>query len=68
MLWICADLCCCCTFYYSDANRGLTDQRIEVIQGKNSSLIDDIKSNQDLMWINNGSLLDDIVASMSELN
>jgi len=77
MSWLCIDLCYCWRAYYSDTNRNLRDECLEIGQSKNGALIDDKsnmkcdtlindKSNQDIRQIHNNTLLDDIVTSMSE--
>ena len=77
MSWLCIDLCYCWRAYYSDTNRNLRDECIEIGQSKNDALIDDKsnmkydtlindKSNQDIRQIHDNTLLDDIVISMSE--
>ena len=77
MSWLCIDLCYCWRAYYSDTNRNLRDECLEIGQSKNGALIDDKsnmkydtlindKSNQDIRQIHDNTLLDDIVTSMSE--
>ena len=65
MSWLCIDLCYCWRAYYSDTNRNLRDECIEIGQSKNDALIDDKSNMKYDTLINDKSKYDTLINDKS---
>ena len=65
MSWLCIDLCYCWRAYYSDTNRNLRDECLEIGQSKNDALIDDKSNMKYDTLINDKSKYDTLINDKS---
>ena len=65
MSWLCIDLCYCWRAYYSDTNRNLRDECLEIGQSKNGALIDDKSNMKYDTLINDKSKYDTLINDKS---
>ena len=66
MSWLCIDLCYCWRAYYSDTNRNLRDECLEIGQSKNGALIDDKSNMKYDTLINDKSKYDTLINDKSK--